>query len=261
MASKFCGRYSVAGIVAGKGLVARLGCHEWDCADCGPKRARLLKAGIVSESRRMGLTRFLTLTMSPLTCTAEESYALIKKVWAMFRTYLKRKTGVTVEYVWVLELQKSGYAHLHVLVDHYLAQRWVSRVWQTLGGGRVVDIRRADAERVGPYISKYLTKSLLTGQAKRGQRRYGASRGVCLKPPKGEGVWGLVKMGVQALRDRAKGPVTERLDARGVLVGFETETPMVPIPLTPRPVNPLTGYRPSRKRRWIEGVAEWVSPL
>jgi len=56
----------------------------------------------------------------------------------------------------VLEFQKNGNAHLHVLLGQYIPWKWLSKAWQSIGGGKVVDIRFVDVHRVSAYLSVYL---------------------------------------------------------------------------------------------------------
>lgn len=83
-------------------------------------------------------------------------------------------------YIWVREEQDSGLPHLHILVSRYLPQDWLSRRWEELGGGEIVDIRQIErVEKAAHYIGKYLTKNALTGMPD-GIRRYGSSSDIDL---------------------------------------------------------------------------------
>ena len=97
-----------------------------------------------------------------------------------FRVSLRRQFGgKSISYIAVVELQKSGMAHLHVLVGVFISQRWISEAWQGVGGGRIVDIRSVDVHRVDRYISKYLTKDFfLSVPAKK--KRISTSRDIRL---------------------------------------------------------------------------------
>jgi len=112
--------------------------------------------------------------------------------------------GTSVEFIAVVELQKTGLAHLHVLVSAYLPQEWLSEAWQGVGGGRVVDIRWVDVHRVSAYLSKYLTKRSLA-EFPSGVRRFSCSKGIALwdRRPNKSGWW-LCKLSIDELRDWAK---------------------------------------------------------
>lgn len=72
------------------------------------------------------------------------------------RVVLARRFGASVNFIVVLEFQKSGLAHLHVLLGVYIPQAWLSEAWQSIGGGRIVDIRFVDVHRVAGYLACYL---------------------------------------------------------------------------------------------------------
>ena len=66
--------------------------------------------------------------------------------------------------IWVLEFQKRGAPHFHLLIDGWMSKAWIARAWGRITSGnedacsRVETLR--DPNRAGNYISKYLTKSL-----------------------------------------------------------------------------------------------------
>lgn len=202
---------------------ARLGCKRWTCPRCGPKKAKRLRKAIIVKATELGLRRFLTLTLNPATCTPEESIVYIRKCWHKFRTSLKRRYGRSITFIAVLELQKSGYAHLHILVDRYMEQRWISEAWQAVGGGRIVDIRLVDIHRIGAYLSKYLTKELLTVALRRRQRRYTTSRNILLFVKSPSGTWAMLRISLDYLHWKAGGALQERREEDGTLWAFTTD--------------------------------------
>ena len=201
-----CGGFSLGGPGQdGTHQAVRLSCKSWTCAYCAPRRARRLKKAIVEQAQLHGLERFLTLTLDPRKGSQEESWDRIKKAWAKFRVSLTRRYGKGFQYLWVVEAQKNGYAHLHILIDRYVPQAWVKQAWDAVGGGSIVFITRSDVRKTGPYLAKYLTKGFNEG-LKTGQRRYGSSRGVVLgfkTPGVAKGTWVLIKTPLEALRDLA----------------------------------------------------------
>jgi hypothetical protein len=64
------------------------------------------------------------------------------------------------EYLAVVEPQKRGAAHVHVVYrGGYIPQRWLSRSAAEAGFGRIADIRRSH-RKLTSYLAKYLTKQL-----------------------------------------------------------------------------------------------------
>ena len=94
--------------------------------------------GIEGAAKEHVLSRLMTLTLDLRKCAeGEDLVARIRDVWRKFRVYLKRKHGQPVKYIAVVERQKSGVPHLHVLVDRFIPQKWISSAWSRLGGGRI----------------------------------------------------------------------------------------------------------------------------
>ena len=113
-----------------------------------------------------------------------------------FREYLRRKYDVPPTYISVLEFTKAGVPHLHVLIDRYIPQAWISDAWEKLGGGKIVFIKRVTIEKVARYLSKYLTKELLLS-APKGSRRLCTSRSIKLFPKfDSEISWELLKSSI-----------------------------------------------------------------
>jgi hypothetical protein len=177
---RYCGTKTLKGIAADSTVsrFIRLDCKTWGCAHCGPKRAKRYKAAIRAVAEKEQLNKFLTLTLDPAKIKGSP-VRYLRKVFNKFRVYLLRKYGKSIKYIAVLEFQKNGNPHLHVLVDRFIRQRWISGVWSALGGGRIVDIKFVDVHRVSRYLSKYLTKELLLSAPAR-SRRVTSSRGIHL---------------------------------------------------------------------------------
>jgi len=205
----------------------RFRCKGWRCTTCGPRKVTRLRRAIVRVATERDLKRFLTLTLDPSVCAPEESIRHIRQCWNKFRTSLKRQCGSSISFITVLELQKSGYAHLHILVDRYIPQAWISTAWGAVGGGRIVFIKQVDIQRVAAYLSKYLTKDLLLAGFKRGQRRFTTSRDIALMAYTPSGTWALVRTSLEYFFWRAQGAVAvEHRDESGVLEWFETLVPV-----------------------------------
>jgi hypothetical protein len=173
-------------------------------------------------AERLKLTTLLTLTLDPKKLQGEESTKYINGVFADFRVYLRRRLGFAPLYIRVLEYQKNGNAHLHVLLNCYLPQSWVSDTWSALGGGRIVDIKRVDMHRMSRYLSKYLTKDMLLCAPKRA-RRVTTSKGIrLLEKQPNDYEWQMMRVPVLRLFDIFRASVTRTdLDSDGCLAAFE----------------------------------------
>jgi hypothetical protein len=122
----------------------------------------------------------MTLTLDPSRIPeGADPIKYLRNTFSKFRTSLKRKYGEAITYISILELQKSGNPHLHVLVDRHISQAWISESWQAVGGGKIVDIRIVDIHRAPHYLTKYLSKQAILSVPK-GVRRYTTSRGIKL---------------------------------------------------------------------------------
>jgi hypothetical protein len=135
--------------------------------------------------------------------------------------YLRRKHGVSVKYIAVLEFHKSGIAHLHLLVDRYIAWEWIKNSWSALGGGQVVFVKYVDVHRISRYLSKYLTKELLLSAPKR-SRRVTTSRSLRLNEKKtADTSWILLKANIFLLYFRLRETAPEvQVDEEGFLKSF-----------------------------------------
>ncbi len=201
-------------------------CKSYGCGVCGPKKAVRLRKAITAKAQELALSRFLTLTLDPARIPpgANPVKYIRGEVWAKFRTYLKREYGKVVVYIAVLEFTKAGVPHLHVLVDRYIPQAWISRAWDALGGGRIVYIERVyDMHRMAHYLAKYLTKDVILS-APKNVRRWTASRGIKLfekQPPSGKWEFLLLSFdGLHALTYWSR--VSEECDGDGRVRLFTT---------------------------------------
>lgn len=209
-----CGCWSLRGHFVEKGYeetrYIRLGCKKWTCQKCGPKKVKRVRHAIKIRAVEFQLNRLLTLTLDPRNCSPEESIPYVRNCWNKFRTYLKRRYRGTVSYITVVELQKSGYAHLHILLDRFMEQSWIKEAWQAVGGGKIVDIRQIDLHRVAPYLSKYLTKDLLCGKPDQKYRRYTTSRDIRLFGKIKTGKWTLIKWSLEIILELLSGENWEK---------------------------------------------------
>lgn len=94
-----------------------------------------------------------------------QDYDKAYKDYYNFVKMVKYKFGISLKYVRVIELQKRGAIHFHVVVfNPEFVNISYNDVYRTWGHG-AVHIRKIDllddvtADRIGNYLGKYLTKS------------------------------------------------------------------------------------------------------
>lgn len=199
-----CGTWTISGIVEDprgpRQHFESLGCKRWGCPECGPRKGARLRRAIREQAAEHGLDRVLTLTLDPKKLGSEvDPNKYIRDVWCKFRVYLARKLGSTPSYILVLEYQKTGMPHFHILLNRFVAQKWISQAWDTLGGGEICDIKRFDsAHRAAFYVSKYITKSL-NNDYPPGVRRYSTSRDIRLFEKLASSGWMLIRVHIEYL--------------------------------------------------------------
>jgi hypothetical protein len=172
-------------------MVSRLHCKRWRCGRCGKKRAALYRSriGVASETYR--LQRFLTLHLDPEKIQGEP-VAYLRGCFARLRTRWLRRYGEAPRYICVLEFQKNGNPHLHLLVDRFMWWQTILADWQEVGGGGfwINRVEFKDQHRVRGYITKagYMTKDSCAAAAP-GTRKVTASAGIELLGQSKECEW------------------------------------------------------------------------
>ena len=215
---KGCGRWTMCGVrKSGKRHIQRLHCKCWDCIRCGPKRAKRTRHAIVQLATDRNLKHFLTLTLDPGKLDGTESTRYIKKCLHKLLTITGRRFGNAISYICVLEYQKNGNAHLHILLDRYIDREWIKERWLAVGGGPMVWIKYVDVHRIANYVSKYLSKAMLTSPAPKGFRKVTTSRSIKLFPKvASDVVWTLMKVGIERIRLQFPNVTDESFDEEGL---------------------------------------------
>jgi len=92
----------------------------------------------------------------------EDELIFIGKAWAKLRAWLLKRYG-RFEFLCVLEVQKSGRPHLHVLISGipYIAHSDLSEIWRKYGGGYVwIKAINSNVNALW-YVLKYVNKTIL----------------------------------------------------------------------------------------------------
>lgn len=165
------------------GETAPARCKQWKCACCGHR----LRMGLIEELERIteerpALRRLVTLTVGREgPSKPERQHEYITECWDNLHSRLRRAYG-DVSYVLIRhEGDDNGRAHVHLLVDRYVPQEWLSQAAAEVGLGEVVDIRRVDARNAVHYLSAYLGRGALADLPK-GTHRYSSSEDLDLDP-------------------------------------------------------------------------------
>lgn len=163
-------------------------CGKWSCPVCGWLKYKWFVSNLSQAALDHDLRYFWTLTVPAGATSAIESYGLLTKSWNNLRTQMVKKYG-PVKFVWVLESQRSGYAHLHILMDTRVDVVWLRAAWSLMIPGAVqMRVEEVRDNRGVQYLAKYLSKQ--TGRVQTpdgivelvGLHRYGKSRGIDFTP-------------------------------------------------------------------------------
>jgi hypothetical protein len=246
----------------GKLAHSRLFCKSLRCPYCRKPKLKNLRARIAQLAHERQLRRFVTLTLDPKRLIdPKHTDRYIRKCWRKMRVALQRKFGETVQFIGVLEFQKSGVAHLHLLVGIYIPQDWLSDAWQSSGGGEIVDIRYVDVHRLTAYLTACLvgekiehTLACLPPRA----RIFTTSRGIRLsEKPKSAGWW-IVRRSISLIEFASKNPTAHRYkDAKvrsPLLIYFES-------PLDPLSTHGRNAFTILRKLVAAAREADGIRPI
>lgn len=163
----------------------RLSCKSYLCPRCRSKaylnlRRRLNEAIIGVDYS------FWTFTVPFGNYHSPEGIQSLCKLWDTFLKALKRQYP-SIKYIRILELQKSGNPHFHILFNRYLNFNFVREQWTRITTGTQVNFKKIDSHNIIKYLSKYLSntaKNNITFEEvlyQSGVRRFSGSIGL-MKP-------------------------------------------------------------------------------
>ncbi len=133
-------------------------CKKWTCPVCGPILARLWAKRIADAKPQRMITLPCDHKRFP---HPQAAYEAMKDALPRLIRLIRSQIG-PMEYALVWEIHEDGYPHLHMAHrGRYIPQKWLSRVWDNLGFGPVVDIRQVKtAKGAAAYLAKYMTKTV-----------------------------------------------------------------------------------------------------
>lgn len=199
-----------------------LPCGKWECPFCGTKKGqkvyyRAMK-GVLNKYERDQIGGFrygvklITGTLKGSDYRSnlyawgdhpdyigekspDDGFEDIRKYLHLLTDALKtRREFKGMDYLWVIERQKDGYPHFHMLVlGRVVANRAILRVvrnlWVHKYGLGNVDIQaiRKGLRAGVKYVMKYLTKEQMV--MPKGTRRYGSTQGLLASDSKPDNGW------------------------------------------------------------------------
>lgn len=149
-----------------------MSCRAWGCPGpgCGPRKkaaaCRAIEIGMTRAFLANRRVRFLTITDDE---AGEMTVADLYESWHKLRIKLRRK-GLLDQYAAVVETQKRGALHLHVIATgQYIEQELLTELATWAGFGYVTDIR--EVKRYGKHkknVASYVAKELAAYVSKEG---------------------------------------------------------------------------------------------
>lgn len=140
-------------------------CKSWSCPRCASHNAWRVRRLLENVVLLNDLEYFFTLTLSPERIPLEYRDNTHKYITMLFNKlilYLKRefKFAIPLKYIWVMEYQKNGNAHMHGMWNQYVDVNKIRKIWVSIGGGQQMFVSKArDLIRTARYVSKYLSKT------------------------------------------------------------------------------------------------------
>ena len=131
-------------------------CKSWACEYCRKLKASLIR-NYVKENFKEEDLWMLTFTLFH---SGDEAFSWkkIAKGWNLFRTYATKLHG-KFSYLRIIEPhKKSGYPHMHVLVNKFVCDQAVLKKLVRWGFGWNFESQRISQKSALGYVTKYLTK-------------------------------------------------------------------------------------------------------
>jgi len=126
-------------------------------------REKLKKLRRVASKLQVGRAFFWTFTLDPSRfLSLKDMHEGLSYYWNRLLSAIKKRYGAKIAYIKILETQKSGMLHLHVLFDTWIDIGFIRNLWADIyGAGIEINVKRVyDHAGVAHYIMKYLTKTL-----------------------------------------------------------------------------------------------------
>lgn len=139
-------------------------CKSWDCPHCAKKKGKKIKKIIKANFDKSAV--MLTLTYQQAGRDKLAVWQSLGKSWNNLLTYIKKKLKIKLKFVRVVEAHKSGFPHLHVIIDRFIPTNEALRTLMRYGFGYQMRQQKMSTQNAANYVAKYLTKFEWSDQAK-----------------------------------------------------------------------------------------------
>lgn len=167
---EFCGqRYSgfICGAGCLEGKATPITCGLRICPTCSARSSKDKSKIVAQIFKSMTWPMMITLTIPSVKVLTKEVLDNLRKAFTKLRHRKEFSDQVTGGYysIEITHTQAGWHPHIHFLADcQWFDVFRLSSLWQECGGGKIVDVRRADKNSV-KEVAKYHCKSLqLIGQ-------------------------------------------------------------------------------------------------
>lgn len=137
---------------------ARRQCGRWECPHCGKVKERKLRKR-VNDGFQQEHTRLLTLTCSTKDYDVQKSITTLSRDWDIFCKRLRRRYP-KLKFFKIIEFHRNRRAHLHILVNVFIPQEYISKAWREIHHSPIVWINPVDSVNAVAYVTKYITKGM-----------------------------------------------------------------------------------------------------
>ena len=140
-------------------IVFPLRCNSYFCTDCARLKRNKLYHRALQHFKNCNV-RFMTLTTNKTYYTTDEAIKSIASDWNQFLTELKHRYG-DFRFFRVLEISDKLSVHLHILINEYIPQELIVRLWTRIHHSNICLIKRAGSYKDAiKYMLKYLSKDM-----------------------------------------------------------------------------------------------------
>ena len=126
---KECGNSKVKIIKRDSGEIIDIPCKSWSCPVCAPKKKFRLNKYFASQLLNYEVVRMMTVGLRVnLPHSSQSHYGQLQEIWRRFITEIRREKKIKgiqkIKYLRINEMHKSGFTHMHILVDTFIPQKW-----------------------------------------------------------------------------------------------------------------------------------------